>query len=127
MDKKSKEQNDLKGNKKGKCFPNEFPFWARLKISKKRTTLVIDEDMAYNKQKKKFEEGYVHREAIHPNKSGTNVKGFEKICPNPDRDDKQPMFLKRPSKLPKRLFEVHNKNLDMPKHLIERYDKNNKK
>ena len=31
-------------------FPDKFPFWARLKISKNRTTLVIDEDKAKNKK-----------------------------------------------------------------------------
>ena len=34
-----------------KSLPTKFPFWARLKISKHRTTLVIDEDMAMDKQK----------------------------------------------------------------------------
>lgn len=103
-------------------FPKEFPFWARLKIGKKRTTLVIDEELVKNKQTQKFEEGFVHREATHSYK-----KEFEKIFPNPDISDKKAMYLKRPRKHPKRLFEVHNKKLNMPKHLKERYDKNNKK
>ena len=110
-----------------KEFPKRFPFWARLKISKNRTTLVIDEEDAYNKKKKRFEEGFVHREAIHPNSDGSNVKGYERVFPNPDKADKKPMYLKRPSKLPKRMFVPHNKNLDMPKHLKEKYDKNNRK
>ena len=38
---------------KEKDFPNEFPFWARLKIGKKRTTLVIDEEKVINKKTKK--------------------------------------------------------------------------
>ncbi len=46
----------VKKNKK-KEFPKLFPFWARLKISKNRTTLVIDEDTAYDKQKKREVEG----------------------------------------------------------------------
>ena len=109
-------------------FPNEFPFWARLKISKNRTTLVIDEEKeVYNKQKKRKEEGFVHREAIHPNEDGSNVKRYEKIDPNPDRTDNKPMYLKNPSKLPKVLFKPHNKDLDMPVHLRERYNKNNHK
>lgn len=109
-------------------FPNKFPFWARLKISKNRTTLVIDEEKeVYNKQKKRKEEGFVHREAIHPNEDGSNVKGYEKIEPNPDKTDNKPMYLKNPSKLPKVLFKTHNKDLDMPEHLKERYDKNNRK
>ncbi len=111
---------------KNSSFPEEFPFWARLKISKNRTTLVIDEELAYNKQKKRMEEGYVHREAIHPNADRSNVKGFEEIKPNPDKSDKDPMYLKGPSKLPKRLFRPHNKKLEMPEHLKERYRGNNK-
>ena len=42
------------------------------------------------------------------------------------KSDKRPMFLKAPSKLPKRLFSPHNKNLKMPKNLIERYRKKDK-
>ena len=34
-------------------FPKEFPFWARLKISKNRTTLIIDEEIVINKKSKK--------------------------------------------------------------------------
>lgn len=103
-------------------FPNKFPFWARLKISKNRTTLVIDETQITDKKTKKPEEAFVHREATHRKK-----KGLEEIKPNPDKTDKDPMYLKSPSKLPKRLFKPHNKELDVPEHLRERYDKNNKK
>lgn len=109
-------------SKKKNEFPNEFPFWARLKIGKKRTTLVIDEEMVVNKKTKKLEDSFVDREATH-----TYRKDFEKIFPNPDTSDKQPMYLKRPTKKPKRLFEPHNKKLIMPKHLKDRYDKNNHK
>lgn len=108
--------------KNKKEFPKNFPFWARLKIGKKRTTLVIDEDKAFNKKTKKFEDGFVDREATH-----TYKKDYEEIFPNPDPDDNQPMYLRRPTKRPKRLYEPHNKNLNMPKHLKERYDKNNYK
>lgn len=108
--------------KNKKEMPTKFPFWARLKISKNRTTLVIDEDMAFNKQKKRYEDGYVHREATHSYK-----KDYEEIKPNPDKDDKRSMYLKKPSKHPKSLFGPHNKKLNMPKYLIDRYDKNNKK
>lgn len=110
----SKKNNDSK--------QKPFPFWARIKINKQRTTLVIDEDKVYNKKKKKVVDGYVHREATH-----TYKKEFEKITPNPDKTDKKDMYLRRPHKHPKEMFEDHNKKLDMPKHLKERYDKNNKK
>ena len=108
-------------------FPKKFPFWARLKIGKKRTTLVIDEETIKNKKSKKVEPHFVQRESIHPHGDGSNVKGYEKIEPNPDPTDKEPMYLKRPTKLPKRLFKPHNRQLDMPEHLRERYDKNNHK
>lgn len=108
--------------KSKKAFPENFPFWARLKISKRRTTLVIDEEPVVNKKTKKTEPGFVHREATH-----TYKKDFEQVVPNPDRDDPAPMYLKRPRKLPKRMFEPHNKDLNMPETLRKRYDKNNKK
>ena len=103
-------------------FPTDFPFWARLKISKRRTTLVIDETPALDKQKKEMVDGYVHREA-----TSQYHKGFEEIKPNPDRDKKEPMYLKSPRKLPKYFFEPHNKDLDMPEELKRRYEKNNHK
>jgi len=116
------------GNQKPKTeFPRKFPFWARLKIEKRRSTLVIDEEEAYNKKNKRMEPGFVHREVIHSNEDGRNVKGYEEIVPNPDPDDKRAMFLKGPSKKPKRLFKPHEKNWPIPKHLIDKYDKNNKK
>ena len=108
--------------KSKKAFPENFPFWARLKISKRRTTLVIDEEPVVNRKTKKTEPGFVHREATH-----TYKKDFEQVVPNPDRDDPAPMYLKRPRKLPKRMFEPHNKDLNMPETLRKRYDKNNKK
>ena len=61
-----------------KDFPKKFPFWARLKIYKNRTTLVIDEGPALDKQKKEMVDGYVHREATHTKGHG------EPITPNPD-------------------------------------------
>ena len=64
-------------SKQKKEFPKKFPFWARLKISKKRTTLVIDEEEIVDKKSRKKEEGYVHREATH-----TPKKDFEKINKN---------------------------------------------
>lgn len=118
-DKKATVTNNSKSKKE---FPDKFPFWARMKINKHRTTLVIDETKVINKKNKKEEDGFVHREATHSYK-----KEFEKIEPNPDKDDKDPMYLKRPRKLPKRMFEPHNKQLDMPEHLKQKYDKNNKK
>ena len=91
-----------------------------MKIGKERTTLVIDESLAKNKKTGKLVDGFVHRESTH-----TENKNYERISPNPDRSDKKDMFLKRPKKTPKVLFKKHNKKLDMPKHLIERYSKNN--
>ena len=121
----AKKQNKKKARvikKKKVTFPKKFPFWARLKIEKNRTTLVIDEAPVENRRTKKIEDGYVHREATSKFK-----KGREEINPNPDKDNAGPMYLKRATKTPKQYFKVHNKNLDMPKHLRDRYEKNNKK
>lgn len=105
-----------------KQFPNKFPFWARLKICKHRTSLVIDEENYFDKKLKKNVDGFVHREA-----TSKQHKGYEKIFPNPDKAKKDPMYLKSPRKLPKRLFEPHNKVLNIPKHLKDKYDINNRK
>ena len=78
---------------------------------------------ALNKKTKKFEDGFVHREA-----TSQYHKGFETIIPNPDKDKRpEPMYLKSPRKLPKRMFKPHNKQLDMPTYLKDRYKKNNRK
>lgn len=106
-------------------FPNKFPFWARLKIEKRRTSLVIDETAVLDKKKKKYVPGFVHREAVSQNKEGN--KDYEKIFPNPEKGVQKPMYLKRPKKLPKKFFKPHNKVLDMPSFLNERYKKNNDK
>ena len=119
--KKQKKNVVSKNTKAKKEMPTRFPFWARLKISKKRTTLVIDKEDIIDKKTKKKEAGFVHREATH-----TGKKEYEKIYPNPDRADPKPMYLKRPTKLPQRMFEPHNKELEMPEHLKEKYEKNNK-
>lgn len=119
--KKSKKTTATKTEKAKKSFPEKFPFWARLKIEKKRTTLVIDKGKAIDKKKGREVDGFVHREATHSAR-----KGYERIHPNPDKSDSKPMYLKKPKALPKTLFVPHNKNLDMPKHLQERYEKNNK-
>lgn len=103
-------------------FPKKFPFWARLRIGKRRTTLVIDEDKAYDKQKKKEVDGYVHREA-----TSRKHKDTEEIKPNPDTSKSEPMYLKRPRKLPKTMFVPHNKELNMPEDLRKRYEPNNSK
>lgn len=108
---------------KKKDFPKKFPFWARLKISKNRPTLVIDEEPVRDKKKKEMVDGYVHREVIHTDKSGD----YEKIFPNPDKSDKHPMYLKRPRKLPKTLFKPHEGGWEVPEYLRQRYEKNNKK
>lgn len=104
-----------------KDFPKKFPFWARLRISKNRTTLVIDEEQGIDKKTKKEADLFVHREATHTKGHG------EPIIPNPDRDDPDPMYLRSPRKLPKKLFIPHNKDLDMPEELKQRYEKNNHK
>ena len=108
---------------KKKEFPTEFPFWGRLKIGKNRTTLVIDEEIIMNKKNNKTEDIFVHREA-----SSKWHKGFEEIPPNPDKN-KRPnsMYLKSARKTPKRLIKPHNKDLEMPEFLKEKYSKNNKK
>lgn len=102
-------------------FPKDFPFWARLRISKNRTTLVIDEERGIDKKTRKEADLYVHREATHTKGHG------EPIIPNPDKDDPEPMYLRSPRKLPKKLFVPHNKDLDMPEELKRRYEKNNHK
>lgn len=106
-----------------KKFPDKYPFWARLKISKNRTTLVIDDEPVINKKTNIKEDGFVHRET-----TSQFHKDLEEIKPNPDKDKRpSPMYMKRPRKLPQRLFKPHNKNLEMPQSLIDRYSKNNKK
>lgn len=105
-------------------FPEEFPFWARFKPNKNRTTLVIDEELNDNEKIQ-----FVHREAIHCTEDNKYVLSgdYEKVYPNPDTTDKEPMYLKRPHKHPIRKFGPHNKNLSMPENLRQRYDKNNYK
>ena len=109
-------------DKQRKKFPVEFPFWARMKINKNRTTLVIDDEPTFNKNSKKLSNNFVHREATHSYK-----KDYEGIFPNPDSTDKKPMYLKRPRNHPQDLFKPHNKKMNIPSHLKERYSKNNKK
>lgn len=104
-------------------FPKRFPFWARLKIGKNRTTLVIDEAPVLDKKKHEIVDGFVHREAIHSDEPRSD---YEQIVPNPDRTDKRPMYLKRPKKHPQYLLKPHNRDLVMPEDLRERYEKNNK-
>lgn len=86
--------------------------WARLKIGKTHTTIVIDEDKDYDKQKKEIVDGYVHREATH-----TSKKDYEEIKPNTDKSDVRSTYLKLPQKTSKHLFKSHNKNPDMPEDL----------
>lgn len=107
---------------KPKEFPTTFPFWARLKIEKRRTALIIDEDIATNKKTNKKENVYVHREATHTYKSE-----YQEIMPNPDKSDPKPMYLKKPKIKPKRMFAPHNKELIMPEDLKKQYEKNTKK
>lgn len=99
-----------------------FPFWGRLKIGKRRPTLVIDEEEVIHKKTKKKVPGYVHRETTH-NKN----KGYEKIEPNPDKTDSEPMYLKGARKIPQTLVDSLDQDFDMPEDLKKRYSKNNKK
>ena len=115
--------NTKKSTPAKKTLPDKFPFWGRLRIEKKRTTLVIDEDVAVNKKTKKQEDVYIHREAT----SAKKKKEYEEIKPNPDKDKKEPMYLKRTKRIPKKLIKPHNKDLVMPEELKKRYEKNNKK
>ena len=89
MDERKRIQNLNKVKEKNiekNIFPKEFPFWARLKISKNRTTLIIDEDKVKNKKTNKIVDGFVHREA-----TSQYHKNFEEINPNPDRGKEGPM------------------------------------
>ena len=100
-----------------------FPFWTKLIIGNCHPALIIDEDMAKDKQKNnKLVPGFVYREATHDKKS----KG-EKFFPNPDPTDSKPMHLKSPRKLPKRFFAPIDRPMTMPEHLQKRYEKNNNK
>lgn len=109
-------------DKQRRRFPLEFPFWARMKISKNRTTLVIDDEPVFNKTSKRLSNNFVHREVTH-----TYRKDYEEIKPNPDKTDNRPMYLKRPTRMNQRMFSPHNKKISMPEHLEKRYAKNNKK
>lgn len=63
----------------------------------------------------------MHREATSKAKSGR-----EKIEPNPDKTKRpKPMYLKRATKANKSKFVLHNKKLEMPQDLKDKYDKNN--
>lgn len=120
-----KKENVTRKNMDLKKEHPRFPFWARFLGDKKkhRTTLVIDEEMTTDKVSKQLVEGYVHREVISKYKGGR-----EEIKPNPDKDKRpNPMYLKRATKAPKAQFIPHNKNLEMPKQLKDKYDKNNYK
>ncbi len=117
MGRKRNENKKTQKESKEEVFPKQFPFWARLKISKSRPTLVIDEKQESNKKTQKMEDMFVHREVTHTKGHG------ELITPNPQKDDTRNMYLKSPRVLPKRLFKPHNKNWEVPNNLKERYDK----
>ena len=121
-----KPQNSVTPKKE---FPDKFPFWARFKPNKNRTTLVIDEEQVKRKNSDTVDDCFVHREAIHCDDDNKYVLSgdYEKVFPNPDTSDNSPMYLKRPHKHPKRMFAPHNKNLTMPEDLRQRYEKNNVK
>lgn len=122
--------SNKKSKKQQASFPPKFPFWARFKPNKNRTTLVIDEELVKRKNSDIVDDCFVHREAVH--KSEQNIKyiesgDYEKIYPNPNENDPDPMYLKRPRKRPKKEFSPHNKKLNMPDSLQKRYEGNNKK
>ena len=98
-----------------------FPFWAKIRFDKERPTLVIDEDLAFDKRKKKLVPGFVHREATHSYK-----KGYEKIEPNPYPKDPNPMYLKKVRKTPKSFFVLEKRKIKIPKYLKEKYSKQHK-
>ena len=50
--KPTKKPGGNQSNNKKKEMPSTFPFWARVKMDKRRTTLVIDEEDGYNKKTK---------------------------------------------------------------------------
>ncbi len=105
-----------------------FPFWARLRMEKWRTTLVIDEEKSLNNKTNKVEDQFVHREATSPSGNEKRDNKYERIRPNPDKDKAkkgEDMLLKSPRKRAKHMFELHNKEMEMPKQLKDRYDKNN--
>ena len=102
---------------KRKQFPFNFPFWARFKPCKNRTTLVINDEYIYHDGELK-DIKFIHRES-----TSTNRKDYEKIFPNPDKDRTEPMYLKRPTSRSINKFGIHNKNLNMPKQLKNRYKK----
>lgn len=115
-----------KGERYRGQFPAKYPFWARLRIGKQRTTLVIDDEVISDKKNtKKRVNGFVHREA-----TSVYHKGFEVISPNPDKNRAkkgEDMYLKSPRKLPQKLIMPHEKTLSMPDNLKRRYAKNNRK
>lgn len=124
--KKPKKQVKTK-KENSNVFPEEFPFWGRLKFEKNRTVLVIDEVVAPNKKTKKEEPHFVNRETT--TKPGKNR---EEIKPSPDpklraKDKNSSTYLKRPQKTPKRLIRNAKNNWDMPQNLKDKYSKNNKK
>ena len=124
MIKKSVKSNNKKNSTHSTIKHQEelnFPFWAVIVFSKRRPTLVIDEAEALDKIKKKYVPGFVHREATHSYK-----KSYELISPNPNPQDKRPMYLKKPRKAPKTFFRSINKNYSIPEHLKTKYSKKKK-
>lgn len=75
-----------------KEFPKDFPFWARFKPNKNRTTLVIDEEQVKRKNSDMIDDCFVHREAIHCDDNNKYVLSgdYEKVYPNPDTSDNSP-------------------------------------
>ncbi len=93
-----------------------------MKIGGDHPSLIIDEAVTYDKQKKKNVPGFWYRESTH-----SQNKKYEEIYPNPNPKDERAMYLKRPQKKPKTLFVPWRKKMNMPKELQDKYSKNNKK
>ena len=92
-------------------FPENPPFWGRLRIGDEHPTVVIDEKPAWDKQKKKMVDGFVHRELTHGKKTpGLPIK-------NPDANDTEQAKLERPRKLPQRLIRPLDKDWPIPEEL----------
>lgn len=55
-------------------FPSDYPFWARLKIAKKRTILIIDRDKVKDKTKDKLVPVlYIEKQLVKIKKEEKNI------------------------------------------------------
>ena len=94
-------------------FPDNPPFWGRLMIGGNHPTVVVEEKLTWDKQKKKEVEGFVHRELTHSTKiSGTPIM-------NPDIKDKRPVKLQKPKDIPQRLVKPLDKDWEIPQEILK--------